>query len=126
MACTFLVFCVPSFPKAFTGEGITTKLISTLRSWIPFLRPFPADIDSGKRPQGVYTKSSYYKVDENGTALTHITYSEPVLSLGGSQGDTRQPRGILLTKNITTTEEYVNGNREEKAFPNQHPWIGRV
>lgn len=134
--CGFLVFCVPSAPKAFTDTGVFTRVKASMRSWSGLQ---PSSMKSGNLTSGssrIHTVSKsagggndeYLPIqDENGVVLTkfggHRGDNDSEEELSGGYGKQDGGAGaIVRTTRFTTREDYVQDGHREGPFDRQHPW----
>lgn len=128
MTCGFLVFCIPSIPKAFMGLGLS-KFFSTLKSMASSGRD-KSEQSSRNGPRARIGQPS----DSNDYRKLH---GDPVSlqTIGGSSNSksrafAKKPRhhldsSIFRTTQLTTTStEDLNNHLAEDHFKRQHPWAG--
>ena len=123
--CGFLVFCVPSAPKAFADGGLLTKLRSSMRSWTggtsmkstTKLTTASSHYHDGSAPA---TRNDHYvAMDDNSIAMGKVGPSESTEEL---QYSAAKNGAIMRTTQFTTTEDYLDSPRATNNFSRHHPW----
>lgn len=130
MTSAFLVFCVPSFPKAFSGPGIVSRLASSMRSWTR-ISAKSSNVQLGtpwKRHNVNRTDSndSSNKIVDDDIHLQSMVSSRFIAPKSRNLRDgATSDRGVLCTTDFMTTEDMIDGNNVtgEDEYRKQHPWV---
>lgn len=134
--CGFLVFCVPSAPKAFTDTGVFTRVKNTMRSWTGLQ---PSSMKSGGNTNltgntavssRIHTVSKSMGGNDEYLPIQDDHRGDDVVltKFGHDDGSTEELRGkkngaIVRTTKFTTQEEYVGDDGDIGGhFDRQHPW----
>lgn len=136
MTCGYLVFCIPSAPKAFSKFGIPTRIASALHSWkgrLSSLGKGSADkrSDSGEQIHGHRLNSlgagfdSYQEFPKTQDTFPKDSFNtrtsfESAERLPG--WDNPPAGGIVMTTQTVTTLQRSDQNTTAEEHGLQHPW----
>jgi hypothetical protein len=128
MTCGFLVFCVPSLPRAMTGPGLTSRVAVFVRTWTNTSSRRQGTEASGiswaqKDASVLGSSGAYNKMDEDGTPLRNYptSRSEPLTpQKRAEQGEARG--GVLGTTHIATHETLTTHAVDKGDYRKEQPW----
>ncbi|KAI0110923.1 hypothetical protein GGR51DRAFT_510532 [Nemania sp. FL0031] len=129
MTCAFLVFCVPSIPRAFAGKGVLTRIAASMRSWGLMSRSLLGTeaserYESQRGPSVSSASDSYRKIDDHGVEMKRMPPARSMRVQGGPPVSGRKIEGLVFTKQFTAEEEYINSDDSaaQTTFKKHHPW----
>ncbi|KAI6080682.1 hypothetical protein F4821DRAFT_250997 [Hypoxylon rubiginosum] len=123
MTCGFLVLCIPTFPRAFSGPGLLSQFTDLIKTWsrLPSRwttqgsnQSWPSDVNAGKRN----STSDYRQVDD------HVPLSDMSNKNHWRFESESNRSGVLRTTQFTATEHYVSSGDCELSQPDivQEQW----
>ncbi|KAI0025051.1 hypothetical protein F4780DRAFT_768371 [Xylariomycetidae sp. FL0641] len=115
MTSVFLVACVPSAPKAFTGQGILTKAATRFASWTGLSsRKNSSEHLAGPRaPKGPPSSNRYKKIHGKDSVL--------LATILQHQTSMRAPQ---VTRTVDVQHEDMNDcDIDHSLVIRQHPWV---
>ncbi|KAI0391386.1 hypothetical protein F5Y17DRAFT_460849 [Xylariaceae sp. FL0594] len=138
MTCAVLVFCVPSFPRAFSGDGVATRLAATFRTWGTAASKSLLSATDHHHHHHATGKSTpqnddddtigpYSRIDDKTIALNGLSSQRSVLVTSDCHVPGPHPQsGVLFTKHFTAEEEFLQHPEDDDirvaAYQKQHPW----
>ncbi|KAI1321107.1 hypothetical protein F5Y16DRAFT_74251 [Xylariaceae sp. FL0255] len=122
MICMFLVFCLPTIPKACAALGIggpIARLVTRLRSWLTL--PFNKASNSAQSEPSNTSYDVVLRKDKYSAINASRDISDNVMERRGLVPKS----GILYTKHFTTSEGQAQAGIEaERVHLEHHPWVG--
>ncbi|KAI1274547.1 hypothetical protein F5Y07DRAFT_372728 [Xylaria sp. FL0933] len=127
MTAGFLVFCVPTIPKAVKSIGITVKIASVSRLWLYSGRSWQKPASEGSGPWVPKYTGSHDKKHADGYPLTSLASNLPQESESANElpyPSDVPANGIVRTTHLVTTLDKDAENQIESEMHNrQHPWV---
>ncbi|KAJ3559134.1 hypothetical protein NPX13_g9580 [Xylaria arbuscula] len=118
MTCAFLIYCIPSFPLAFSGPGVLSLFLASLRSWTGLRGP--GSTKNSDMPWQARTGSDKQKFsDGSSEADSDVALSRLPVSGTSTFGKEGNPGGVLRTTHFTVSEDYVQGGGHRGLYQAQ-------
>ncbi|KAI1858057.1 uncharacterized protein JN550_012879 [Neoarthrinium moseri] len=117
MTCAFLVFALPAVPRAFTGDGVATQILVSLRAWasISGSRNQSRDGVSSFRSESGSRRGNFSKLNDQGIPLE----DHPSTRSNRSQ---EQPGSVRQTTKIELSSSQYTDVDRTMGHQLHHPW----